>query len=414
MFRTLFKFIFITLILTLIIIAVALVAAPHFVRQDQVVAFIQKNVALPGDRKLQLTENVDFGMFPYMHFETAKIEITEKDKVVETLRDVRFGFDFNDIFGSSIDFDIKARHKGITYDLNINILEYRSFYEKGNTPVSIKAAQPIKLKFTSDLNISNDKTSLKNIVLTHKSTVAKGNLNYSKTKSKLQKFEGNLNIDSDNIDDIRRLVLFESYNDKFNLTEGKGKVVLGFNTVGKDEKSFKRNLNSEGSFKISDAAIYGFDIEEIALNPGQIKFEEEYSRKINLQKVDGNFVVNNGVAKLSNVFAHSSKVKMDMSGIVNLVQETLNLNTNLDINLSVRQIELPLKIKGSIKDPSVKLKYANAIKNNLQPILDKKGISLESIGADLIKGDKSKLKSIEDELKKDIKGIDIKNLLNKF
>ncbi len=405
MFKSFFKILFFVIVLNILIMAIALVAAPYFVRQDQVKAFIEKNVSLPDEKKIKLPSEIKFGLFPYMHFETEKVQIVGDKIPTQTFESVKFGFDFNDIWGNSIDFDIRTKYQGVSYDANIDIRDYKSFYENGKTPIVIDAVKPVPFGLKGDLEIFEAKRSLKNFTLTHKKTSARGNLNHEILKDgENTKIDGNLTIDTDNIDDLRRLAKFEQYNDKFNLVDGSGKLVFGFSTKGSDSYTFQKNLNSEGSFKFNDIKVNGFDLEEIARNPLEIKFIEDYSRNIPIDKADGMFEINNGLMQLSNVNANSNRFVMDTKGLVNIPDQEMNLDVDLDLNLASKDVMVPLKVKGTFEKPKIIPRYNDAIVNNLPAILEKNGVNIknldaEKIGNELLKGGNSK------EIKENLKNL---------
>lgn len=400
MFRTFFKFLFFIIFLTFLVVAIALIAAPYFVRQDQVRAFIEKNISLPDDKKLELPEKIEFGLFPYMHFETAKLQIVGDQIPSQTFEKVKFGFDFNDLFGNSVDFDVRTRYQGVDYDANIDIIDYKGFYQNGATPVVIKAVSPVPFKLKGDLRIEDESRSLKNFVLNHKKTTAKGTVKHSLKGAKSHSIEGNVVIDTDNVDDLRRLAVFEKYSDTFNLLEGAGKLVVAFSTTGYDSYTYKKNLDAEGTFKFSEMTVYGFDLDEIARNPFQVKFVEDYSRRIDIDSVTGLFTTENGLMKLTDAKAQSKRINILSNGLVNVADENMNLDVDLDLNLETKKVNVPLKVKGNFDKPKVTPRYDETIKNNLPALLE---------GQDLRKGiDKDKLKEnfkqIEDDFKNLFRG----------
>lgn len=404
MFRSFFKLLLFVILMTLVIVSAALVAAPYFVRQDQVKAFIEENITLPDNKKLVLEGDIDFGLFPYMYFETKKVDIKGEGVPTQTFENVKVGFDFNDLFGKGVDFDIRTKYMGIAYEANVDIRDYKSFYQQGKTPVVIKAAKPISFSLKGDLAIDGKKRSFKNFIISHKKTTVKGTINHELTNNKNQKIDGNVVIDTDNIDDLRRLAFFEKYYDKFNLLDGIGKVVLGFDTKGYDDYTFRKNLNAEGSFKLENVNVYGFDLEEIARNPLEVKFKEDYSRKITIDDASGLFTVDKGLMSLKDTNANSQRLKLKTKGLINLAEENLNLDADLDLDMETNKLDVPLKIKGSFEKPKITPRYDEAIMKNLPTLLQNK-IDSQNLGKDLLQGGSGDLKQIEDDLKNNIKNI---------
>lgn len=413
MFRSFFKLILFVFSLTALVLVVSLVAAPYFVRQDQVKLFIEKNVTLSDDKKIQLPKKIEFGLFPYMHFETEEVNILNGKHVEEKFENVKFGFDFNDILGKSIDFDVKVTHNKISYDANIDVIDYRNFYNNGSTPIVVKAKLPVPFTLKGNLKIDGKKRHFKDFVLSHKKTTLKGTINHESKGVKSQKIDGNIALDTDNIDDLRRLAMFDQYKSKFNMLEGTGKVVLAFSTSGYDEYTYKKNLDSEGSLKFNNIVVYGFDLDEIARNPAEVKFVEDYSRKIEVENASGLFAINKGVAELKDVIAKSAVIDLSAKGFADVAEESLNIEVNADLNTATQKLNAPLDIKGSFESPKISVRYGEAIVNNLPAILGAGGGNLEKdlkkeikkispkdIGKSLLGNEKA-----VDDIKKELKNL---------
>jgi hypothetical protein len=114
------------------------------------------------------------------------------------------------------------------------------------------------------------------------------------------------------------------------------------------------------------------------------------------------FEINKGLMKLSNVKASSPRFVLDTKGLVNLPEQSMNLDVDLDLNLASRDVMVPLKVKGTFEKPLVTPRYNEALINNLSEILENQGINIKNLDAEkisneLLKGGNSK--EIKDNLK---------------
>lgn len=376
---------------------VALAAAPFFVRQDQVRSFIEENIALPDDQKLILSENIDFGFFPYSYIETKQFSIKDQSGLEKTFKDVKLGFDFNSIFTKSLGFDFNVVYNDIPYQGNLNIVDYRQYLEQNKSPIELNIEKPVPADLTGLLSIEGDLLKFSDFVLEHKKTTAEGDVEVL-TKANGQKIKGNLSVNSDNIDDLRRLALFDQYNDDFDLLSGKGNLVLSFETEGNDGYSFRRNLNTQGKIDFKDTVLYGIDLYEIVNNPKVIELTKNASKKLNLDDISSSLNIINGVIKAKDFKAVSEKLAVAATGDIDIADETILLATDINAILSSEEIELPLLIRGDIRDPKITPRIDEKMLRKVGEVLSEKGIKIKGL-------ESGKNKEVLDETMKQIEGI---------
>lgn len=362
--KTFFKFMFRSILIAIIIIIVAVIAAPHFIRQDQVVAFIEDKVKLPGNSKLKIQTPVEFGFFPYAHISAPLATLTSADGITKKFENILFGFDFNSLITKNIDFDLETKFEGVDYKANVGIGDYSKFLNSEDTDLDIKVENPVPFTLKGVLKTTSTGKELKNFVLTHKQTVARGNITFQNMANGVNGISGSVVLDTENIDDLRRLADKEHYNDPYSRLSGKGKAVLSFATAGTNDYQYKRNLNAEGSMKINDAVIYGIDMDEFLRSFGQTKLSSDASKMTPIDAVDLAFVSNRGVANISNFKMYNKKGTATGTGTIDIADEKINSNLNINAEVEGNSANLPLQISGNLKDPSVRPLAVQAVITN--------------------------------------------------
>lgn len=355
-----------SILIAFAILVIAGIAAPFLVSQEKVISFVEKQIELSDNKKLKIESPVKFGFFPYAYFETDKASIISSNGIKQTIENLLFGFDFNDLITKNIDFDLEARYQGVDYKANVALDNYSNFIDKKPTKVNINFETPVPFELVGDLVVDEKSKKLNDFTITHKQTTAKGNMEFRAEENNAQFIKGDVVIDTKNIDDIRRLLDFDNYNSNFSLTSGKGKIIISFDTLGSNKQEYLKTLNAEGSLKISDAAVYGLDLKEIVQTFGQVEFQETSSKKIDINSADSSFIIANSVAKIINFNAVNPMASINSNGIIHLIKETTDTNFDINANIEGTKVNLPLRIYGPFKDPKIRAKAINAVINNTE------------------------------------------------
>jgi uncharacterized protein involved in outer membrane biogenesis len=383
------------LLITFLIIATALVAAPFFVRQEQVKNFIQERVKLADNAKLVIEGNIDFGVFPYANVKIPLAKIVKTDGTEQVFEKVSVGFDTLDLIAKSIDFDFAFKNKKIYYSGNLQILDYNNFVKNGASAINLKLEKPARINLVGNLLTSATEYKFENFVITHKQTEAKGNLVAVKTVENGLQISLDSELVSENIEDLRKLTLIGTdANKSFNQLSGEGNAKLRLNTQGLNSDDFKKNLSGEGSINIDSASIYGIDINELIGAPQETKLEKTSSKKIDISDVDIRFNIENGVAKVKEFSANNQLAYLSGQGVVDIVQKALKFSVDIDAEVASARVKIPLLVSGQFDNIKFAPRVGDALIQNVDKIIGENKIQLKNIKINL---DKNNLgKSVED------------------
>jgi len=353
-----------SILVAILVIIIAVVAAPYFLRQEQVVSFLENKLILPDNNKIKIESPVKFGIFPYAHFSTEKASVISPDGLTKKFENLLFGFNFNGLITRNIGFDLQAKYNGTDYKANVGVEDYSKFLKNEDTLIDIKVENPVPFTLKGDLKSTDNGKELKNFTLTHKQTTARGNIVFKNLANGINSISGSVVLDSENIEDLRKLTDLKNYNDDFNQISGKGKAVISFSTTGKSDYDYKRNLDAEGSLKVTNAAIYGIDLEEFLRSMGQVKMEKNPNKSIPIDSIDSSFVSNKGLVNISNFKMLNNKGTATGNGTVDIADERINSNLNINASVEGNSVNLPLLITGDLKNPIVKPMAIKAIITN--------------------------------------------------
>lgn len=382
------------LLITFLIIATALVAAPFFVRQEQVKNFIQERVKLADNAKLVIEGDIDFGVFPYANVKIPVAKIVKADGSEQVFEKVSLGFDTLDIIAKSIDFDFTVKHKNVSYVGNLKFVDYNNFVKNGASPIVLKLEKPANIHIKGDLSSSGEQHKFENFVITHKQTEAKGNLIATKSAEKGMKIKFDTEIKSENIEDLRKLTLIGTdANKSFDQLSGEGTANLSLTTSGLTTEEFKKNLNGEGAINIDTASIYGIDINELIGAPQETKLEKTSNKKIDISDVDIRFNIENGVANVKEFSANNQLAYLSGQGVVDIIQKALKFSVDIDAEVASARVKIPLLVSGQFDNIKFAPRVGDALINNVDKIIGENKIQFKNIKINL---DKNNLgKSVE-------------------
>jgi hypothetical protein len=383
------------LLITFLIIATALVAAPFFVRQEHVKNFIQERVKLADNAKLVIEGDIDFGVFPYANVKIPVAKIVKTDGTEQIFFEkVSLGFDTLDIIAKSIDFDFTVKHKNVSYVGNLKFVDYNNFVKKGASPIILKLEKPANIHIKGNLSSSGEQHKFENFVITHKQTEAKGNLIATKSAEKGMEIKFDTEIKSDNIEDLRKLTLIGTdANKSFDQLSGEGTANLSLTTSGVTTEEFKKNLNGEGAINIDTASIYGIDINELIGAPQETKLEKTSNKKIDISDVDIRFNIENGVANVKEFSANNQLAYLSGQGVVDIIQKALKFSVDIDAEVASARVKIPLLVSGQFDNIKFAPRVGDALINNVDKIIGENKIQFKNIKINL---DKNNLgKSVE-------------------
>jgi AsmA protein len=204
----------------------------------------------------------------------------------------------------------------------------------------------------------------------------------------------------------------------------------GFNFKGKGKgltaTKIKQGLIGKGSFSLLNGEIYGVNIpQEIrglkAKLTGKKAPTTENIKKTDFASLTGNFNINKGLVNNQKFLMLSPIMRLDGSGLVHIVKETLDYKLSIsplssgkaDTDfIDLNGLTIPMLIKGSFTDPKISLDTEGALKEQLKAKLnvEKKRLKekankelkkyQDKIGKEAQEKIKQQGKSLEDKFKK--------------
>ncbi len=407
MVKRIFKILLGSVLFAFIFLLVASLAAPTFIRQDQVLAFLEKNVELPDGKKLKIDSKVKFGVFPYSYIEVARAEIVSADGRSQTLENILFGFTFNDLISKGIDFDFNAKIEGVDYKGNLAIEDFKTFRAQRRSPINLNLQFPVQLSLKGNLEFINDTKKLSNFTIVHKNSMMRGNIQAETPNTNINKVSGDVAINTTNIDEIRRLVDFKNANDPFTPAIGKGLINAKFETIGATEYDYKKNLKSQGDFQISNAEIYGFDLNEFIADPFVYVYKKDPTKKTYVDSANGKFSALDGTLGLSGINIINNVAKVVANGNINLLTEKVDVMSEISAQVGGQPVSIPVAVSGDINEPKVVPNVGEGIVRNLPSLVNNSKVQ------EYIKDPKNK--DTVDKVNKALEGVGgIDGIMNMF
>jgi uncharacterized protein involved in outer membrane biogenesis len=180
---------------------------------------------------------------------------------------------------------------------------------------------------------------------------------------------------------------------KVNMVSGLADVQLKVNSIGLSQKSIVGHLNGTGNFKIAKCDIDGVDMLSMLNNATSIFKNAHISTKTSFDDISGLVDIKDGVVHNNNVALRSDALNMDVMGLLDLNNLTINYRLNpqysQDAEKAEKEPQTPILITGKLLDPNFSLD----VKSVVQDLITKQ------TGAETIV---KKLKTNIDELKKNI------------
>jgi uncharacterized protein involved in outer membrane biogenesis len=298
--------------------------------------------------------------------------------------------------GNSIGFDTAFKYLGNEYKGNFYIEDYNGFLEKGQSPIVIKLEKPLPMKIKGDLIHQDDLYSLRQFEITHKQTKATGNLKIQKLEDGNTQIDLNTEIDSEDIENLRRIAQFGKNEDDFNLLSGNGKMKLDVTTKGRSPADYKANLNGQGDITVTNAAVYGVDLNEMIGSPQETELTHNSDRKIDIKEADSTFKIENGIVKIEELTANNQFANITGTGQVDIPQSELRIGLDVDADIASAQVKIPLLVYGSFNKVKFAPRTGDAIMGNIENITDVSKIKLKNVKINL---DKNNLKESVKQLK---------------
>ncbi len=185
---------------------------------------------------------------------------------------------------------------------------------------------------------------------------------------------------------------------KFNKLSGNFSSELDLKSKGRTKNNLLENLNGRATFDLSNGVIEGMDLPDI-VKKSQLKLSDFNIGVGNtsFSKLEGSFVVTNGVAENKNLLFESSVLKVTGEGTVYLPLEkyrfkltpVLQINDDANKNLSI-----PLNVSGTYSE----LKIEPDFRTIVEKVIDNPAEAKEKV-KETVEAVKEKAKEVKEEIK---------------
>ncbi|WP_416190508.1 AsmA family protein [Neisseria sp. CCUG17229] len=142
----------------------------------------------------------------------------------------------------------------------------------------------------------------------------------------------------------------------FHSFSGIGDAVIDLTSKGQDRRSLLQLLDGTLSLDVSDGAWHGIDMNNI-LQSGNIKKDTENNLQTPFHRFSLHSVIEKGVSHHINTELLSDSVRVISSGFTNLEKQELSEELLIYNARNPDSRPVPLKIKGSVHNPSITLDY---------------------------------------------------------
>ncbi len=170
---------------------------------------------------------------------------------------------------------------------------------------------------------------------------------------------------------------------------GRGEVHADIRTTGLTEQEIRRSLTGTSRFAFRDGALQGVNIAQIirdassALGLGSGKFDTGTPGQTDFSELGASLTMNNGVIRNDDLHAKSPLLRIAGRGQVDLPKDTIDyrLMTELVGSLAgqggkgrdeLAGIPIPVRIRGSLADPSYEPDLEDLLRARAQAELDKR------------------------------------------
>jgi hypothetical protein len=345
----------------ILVIIMSLLAVPYIYGGKDIKDYIENNIVVPGGKRIKVNSDIGFSVFPKI-----KISIDDADIIDRVgLRNKISKFTATVGFFDTLTGNMRIKYAGLLngngFKGKLSIADYYAMQRRQPTNFKLRLDAPFVLELNGKFQLKENEISLREYSLFHKSTKVSGDIILTRLSDQEFNFVNHISVVSDNLDDLRRLYNFDQFNEPYSIIRGSGRMNFTFTAKGDSVFALKRNLNGQGSIRIKDTNIYGYELEEIVNNPLSIKFLPDEDRFIPIESVTGVFIIENGVVKTEDFSIKSKQANLVSGGSYDIASEKIDVALNLNANLSNSKINLPLIIRGDASAPRVIGNFAGAV-----------------------------------------------------
>ncbi len=184
-----------------------------------------------------------------------------------------------------------------------------------------------------------------------------------------------------NINNVQALPMVKDLTEK-ELVSGVAQISLDVKGSGFDDLSIRKNTMGTGSFAFTDGAIHGVNVAELIRNAyakikGQTIESTDEPVQTDFASFTGSFILGGGIVKNEDLKLLSPLLRVSGKGSADIVKETVlyQLQTSIVGSLEgqggqplteLKNVDIPLKIKGPMADPSISLEMDKILKDSIK------------------------------------------------
>jgi AsmA protein len=179
---------------------------------------------------------------------------------------------------------------------------------------------------------------------------------------------------------------------------GTGNVDMDISSKGLDDATIRKNLNGRFGISFRDGAYIGINLAQ-AIRKAMGQAVSNEPEETDFAELKGTGVIKQGVVDNQDLYLASPVLRVTGKGRVNLVKEQMNylLTTKIVGSLKgqggadaskLRGVAIPVRISGDVRDPSIKVDLAAALKANAEHKIEEKIQEKvkDKLGKDVLKG----------------------------
>ncbi len=202
---------------------------------------------------------------------------------------------------------------------------------------------------------------------------------------------------------------------------GIANITINSSTEGITKESILNNLNGKVAFSFADGAISGINIAQLIRNAkAKIQGKEiagDENQQTDFSEIGGTALINNGVINNNDLNAMSPLFRITGQGMVDLPASKVDYTTVVSIvdtskgqggkSLEdLNRIPIPLRFKGDLTDPKIKLDLKAALTAKQKQLVADKKAKLKKEAKESVEKEKEKVKEkLKDKLGGKFKGL---------
>ena len=126
-----------------------------------------------------------------------------------------------------------------------------------------------------------------------------------------------------------------------------------FKSRGMSEKALISNLNGDGELHVTDGALVGMKLKDTVTAMKKLFKRNEADEKTDFSNMSLTFNMKDGTLSNEDFFLHSPKAALKGSGKIDFVNWTINYTVRPQLDTSMADVLVPVKITGNLSSPAI-------------------------------------------------------------